>query len=106
MTGYAQGVRVERAVIADLQDHGWSTVRAASSKGAADVVAFALDVALVNVKRTTAPGPMERAELYRCATRAGCIPVVALGPVRALTYRRLTGVGPRDWVAWTPEVTG
>ena len=109
MTGYAAGVRVEHAVIAHLQAHGYDTVRAASSKGLADVVAVGADhLLLVNCKRTTPPGPAERADLVRIAARIPgvAIPLVALRPARKpLEFRRLTGVGPGDWTAWTPGDT-
>lgn len=102
MSGYHAGREVEYAVVHHFTDHGWATVRAASSKGAADVVAFGPGVvALINVKRTDPPGPAERLQLWNNAQRSGCLPLVALRPVRQpLTFRRLTGPGPSDWVAW------
>lgn len=30
---------------------------------------------------------------------------VAIGPASGVTYRFLTGPGPRDWEPWTPERT-
>ena len=39
MTSYEDGRRVEWAVVHDLQANGYETTRAASSKGAADVIA-------------------------------------------------------------------
>lgn len=109
MSGYSDGVRVEHAVIDDLKANGYDTVRAASSKGLADVVAIKPgQVLMVNVKRTTPPGPAERADLLRVA---GYLPgvgvaLVALGPASRVTYRRLTGVGAKDWVSWTPDEIG
>jgi hypothetical protein len=106
MSGYAAGVRVERAVIADLQANGYFTVRGASSKGLADVVAIKEgQLCLVNVKKTTPPGPEERAALWRVSR---CIPdfgvaLVALGPASRITYRELTGTGPKAWQPWTPD---
>ena len=103
MSGYTQGRDVEYAVVHHLADNGYDTVRAASSKGLADVVAIKPgQVCLVNVKRTTPPGPAERADLIRvakCLPGVG-VPLVALGPVSQLTFRRLTGPGPGDWVPW------
>ena len=106
MSGYSAGVRVEHAVIHDLAAHGWDTIRAASSKGLADVVAIrAGQLLLVNCKRTTPPGPVERAGLLRVAAHLPgvAVPLVALWPARRpLTYRLVTGPGPRDWTPWTP----
>jgi Holliday junction resolvase len=58
MSGYTEGRAVEYAVIDHLRENGYDTVRAASSKGLADVVAIKPgQVLLVNCKRTTMPGP-------------------------------------------------
>jgi hypothetical protein len=106
VSGYSDGVRVEHAVIHGLTEDGYECTRAASSKGFADVVAIkAGQVLLVNVKRTTPPGPAERAELIRVAAMLPGVgvPLVALGPASRVTYRRLTGHGPRDWVAWSSD---
>ena len=109
MSGYEDGRRVEWAVVHDLQANGYETTRAASSKGAADVIAIkAGQVLLVNVKRTTPPGPTERAELLRIAAMLPgvCIPLVALRPFREpLSYRRLIGGRSQDWIAWAPDFT-
>ena len=106
MSGYEDGRRVEWAVVHDLQENGYETTRAASSKGVADVIAIkAGQVLLVNVKRTTPPGPAERADLLRVAAMLPGVgvPLVALKPFRqALTYRLLTGVCPAEWVPWFP----
>lgn len=104
---YEVGRRVEWAVVADLTANGYECTRAASSKGTADVICFKHDeVLLVNVKRTTMPGPGERAELLRVANLLYgiAVPLVALKPARKpLQYRRLTGPGPKQWVEWTPD---
>lgn len=107
MSSYHDGRRVEYTVIDHLKENGYDTVRAASSKGLADVVAIKPgQVLLVNCKRTTAPGPAERADLLRiaaCLPGVG-VPLVALNPFRqGLQFRHLTGPGPRDWVAWTAD---
>ncbi len=110
MTGYQEGVRVEREVIHDLTAKGWLCTRAASSKGVADVIAIGPEnpgivayVALISCKRTTMPGPKERAGLIAAADRAVdvLLPIVALHPRREpLQYRLLTGPGPKDWQEW------
>ena len=107
MSGYTQGRKVEYDVIRDLQQHGYDTVRAASSKGLADVVAVKPgQVLLVNCKRTSMPGPAERADLIRVAACLPgiALPIVALKPrLQRLQYRRLDGPGPKSWTAWTPD---
>jgi hypothetical protein len=112
-SGYVLGRQVEWAVIHDLQDNGYGCTRAASSKGICDVMAIKPgQILLINVKRTTPPGPAERAELWRRACQLNtpeyriAWPLVALGPATNVTYRELTGTGPSDWVAWTPDEVG
>jgi hypothetical protein len=107
VSGYTQGRAVEYAVLHDLQQHGYDTVRAASSKGLADVVAIKVgQVLVVNCKRTAMPGPAERADLIRVADCLPgiALPIVALKPrLQQLQYRLLTGAGPKAWAAWTPD---
>lgn len=106
MSGYSQGRDVEYAVIHHLTDNGYTCTRAASSKGAADVIAIKPgQVVLVNVKRTTPPGPTERGDLLHVARMLPNVgvPIVALGPASRLTYRLLTGAGPKAWQPWTPD---
>ena len=107
MSAYSTGRAIEYAVTADLRDNGYDLIRASSSKGVADVIAFKPgQVLLVNVKRTTMPGPDERADLLRVAACIPeyAIPLVALKPLRQrLQYRRLTGLGPKAWTVWTPD---
>lgn len=110
MSGYHDGRRVEYAVVHRLRDDGYLISRGSSSKGdLGDVVAIKPgQVLLVNVKRTTPPGPKERADLLRvaaCLPGVG-VPLVALGPASAVTFRRLTGTGPHDWTPWTPDEIG
>ena len=105
MSGYSDGRRVEHSVIHDLTANGYDTIRAASSKGCADVVAFKPgQVVFVNCKRTTMPGPAERADLIRVADLVDGWPIVALKPLRqGLQYRELTGPGPKEWRPWVPD---
>ena len=106
MSGYEDGRRVEWAVVHDLQANGYETTRAASSKGVADVIAIkAGQVLLVNVKRTTPPGPAERAELLRIVAMIPDVgyAIVALKPKgKPLSYRRQMGIQPHHWISWTP----
>ena len=103
------GRRIEHAVRDDLTQAGWVVAaRAAGSKGAADLICFRPGlVALVQVKRTNAQlPPAERQALIALADVLGlhiAIPVVATKPVRQpITYRLLTGPGPKDWTDWHP----
>jgi hypothetical protein len=109
MSAYESGRRIEWAVVHRLTEDGYECQRAASSKGVADVVAFKPgQVLLVNVKRTTMPGPGERADLLRVAgfLPTVIVPLVALGPAAKLKFRALTGVGPKDWIEWAPDYVG
>ena len=106
MSGYRQGRDVEYEVMHTLTAAGYDCTRAASSKGAADVIAIGDDaLLLVNVKRTSPPGPAERTKLLDVAARVPmfAFPLVALGPASRLTFRLLTGPGPADWEPWTPD---
>ena len=109
MSGYSDGRRVEYAVVHDLRANGYHVTRAASSKGAADVIAIKEgEILFVSVKKTTMPGPGERRQLLnvaRCIPDFG-VPLVALGPASRVTYRMLTGTGPNAWVPWSPDEVG
>lgn len=107
MADYHDGRRVEYAVTHDLRDNGYHILRAASSKGYADVSAIKYhQLLLVSVKRTDPLlPPEERARLIEVALCLPyAVPLVAYKPFRQpLRYRRLTGQGPKDWVEWTPD---
>lgn len=105
MSGYSQGRDVEYAVIDDLKANGFACLRAASSKGVADVVGVRNGlVVLVNVKRTTMPGPADRAALLALTMgHPHLVALVALKPFRQeLRFRELCGVGPYEWRPWSP----
>lgn len=107
MTGYTQGRKVEYDVIEYLKKNGYDCVRGASSKGLADVVGIKHgQVLIVNCKRTTPPGPAERADLIRLARLLPGVgvPLVALHPRREqLQFRRLIDARPSAWLAWTAD---
>jgi holliday junction resolvase len=109
MTAYANGARVERLVRDHLQANGYAVIKAAGSKGAADLVAFRRGwVLFVQVKRTQAQlSPAARTRLLELADTLGAhiaIPVVASKPARMpISYRVLTGPGPKDWLPWEPH---
>ena len=80
-----QGRRVEHAVRDHLTGQGYEVIRAAASKGPADLVAIKTgQVLLINVKRTALPSPAERAELLRLASLLPGVgvPVIARKPPR------------------------
>ncbi len=108
MSSYSDGRRVEWAVRDELVADGYFIMRGSSSKGFADVCAIKPgQVLIVNVKRTTMPGPAERQhvlDVAACLPGVG-VPLVALKPLGQgkPSYRRLTGPGPKDWEPWTPD---
>lgn len=107
MSGYSDGRRVEYAVIHHLKAEGYEVLRAAGSKGVADLICFKPgEVLIVNVKRSTPPGPGERAALLDVSRMLpGVVPLIALKPPRRpLEFRRLTGMGPADWTPWTTDL--
>lgn len=110
MSHASTGRYVEHLVRDELRRHGWViAARAAGSRGPADLVALKpARVALVQCKRTQAQlSPLERVALIRLADTLGlglALPLVASKPLRLpITWRLLTGPGPKDWVAWRPE---
>lgn len=110
MSHYSDGRRVEYAVIHDLTENGYTCTRAASSKGAADVIAFKPgQVLLVSVKRTSTPPPAERLALLRVAAMLPgvAVPLLARKPPRQpITYLAMNAGTPRTWPTWTPDEIG
>lgn len=109
MSRYTVGARTERLIRDDLMAYDYAVVKAGGSKGAADLVAFRRGFVLfVQVKRTEAQiSPRERLALIALADLLGRhigVPVVATKPVRKpISYRVLTGPGPKDWLTWEPH---
>ena len=108
---YAGGADFERQTRDVLIEDGYDVVRSAGSKGShkIDLVAFkAGHVLFVQCKRNGTLPPAERVALLRMA---GLLPGVAL-PVLAykpsarggVAFAALTGPGPRDRRAWTPDM--
>jgi Holliday junction resolvase len=110
------GRAFEHRVRDDLTGCGWWVVRAAASKGEADLVALrrrvdygAPRVVLVSVKRRTAPGPSEWNELLWLADEVSARAVVAFMPrAGGVEYMRITGLKdgrrrPQPWEPWDPE---
>lgn len=88
---YAQGKRLEYKVINELRALGFVTMRSAGSKGAVDVIALRPgELLLVQVKRTTPPGPAAWNALFDMASWVSGVPILATClPYRAIAYERL-----------------
>lgn len=107
MVNYSRtGARIENLIRADLERTGYDVVRAAASKGPADLVAIGDgEVLFIQVKRSGKISPAERIAILRLAARVGVVGVamVASKPVRQeVSYRVLTGESPKDWITWEP----
>ena len=117
MTHYANGAALERSVMAVLRDRGWVCTRSAGSHSPADVWAARAgwDPLLVQAKASGAISPAEWDDLWRAATAAGAVALVA-SRERCTDDRRRTRIrfrqllGPRGdaarrpWEDW--EVVG
>lgn len=103
------GTEAERRVRDMFNAHGYYFMRAAASKGIADLVAVGVDeVLFVQVKRTenghgvgSVIPPMDRRKLVLLADRLQCgLPVVAIvRPRKPIELWELTGFGPKDFRA-------
>lgn len=109
MSNYTDGRRFEWKVRDHLTEQGYTVMRSAGSKTKCDLLAFKPgQVLMVQCKRHGgALPPVERVELLRLAA---LIPTVALpvmayqpAPRRPISYAVLTGPGPKDRRAWTPD---
>lgn len=104
---YEAGRRLEYDVRRHLVSEGYVVMRSAGSKGAIDVIAFKPDqVLFVQAKRNGVCPPAERVELLRVAglLPGVGVPVVASRP--GVTYRRLVGPGPKQWMPWSTDIEG
>ena len=120
VTPYERGRAFEYAVIDDLEKRGWDCIRAAGSKGAADVWAarddgralyhgLPTELLLIQAKASSddLPGPAEWDTLWDLAQRTGAVAVIAWKPKpRQRAYHRLTGPkvphARRENWPWTP----
>ena len=102
MTHYRSGADFERATRHHLESDGYDVIRSAGSKGKVDLLAFKPgQILAIQCKTSGLCPPAERTELIRIARILGALPIVAARPLG--TYRLLTGVGPEEWVRWTPD---
>lgn len=108
MTRYRSGTDFEREVRAVLIRDGYDlVVRSAGSKTKVDLIAIKPgQVLFIQCKRNGICPPAERIALVRVASMLPGVgvPVVASRP--GVTFVRLTGVRPRDRVAWTTDEVG
>jgi hypothetical protein len=112
VSGYSEGRKLEYAALASLTLDGYWCIRAAGSKGKADVVALkpglVNEILFVQCKLDGGMGPAERFDLFKLATEfdaiALCAGWVKAGrAARTVEFRQLTGPGPKDWQPWTPD---
>jgi hypothetical protein len=111
------GRAFEHRVRDALTAQGWWVIRAAGSKGKADLVALRATraggervayCALINVKRGGKVSPAEWNEMWDLAVLVGAFPVVAFMPgARGIEWRLVTGPKngsgrPQPWTNWEP----
>jgi Holliday junction resolvase len=107
MTRYEGGRAFEYETRRHLEANGYWCARAAGSKGKADLIAIKDgEVLIVQCKRDGRCSAAERLEVHRIAAllRGVGIPLIAARP--GVTFRRITGPGPKDWTPWTVDFTG
>lgn len=104
-----QGASFERQIMHDLQRYGYLTMRSAASKGPADAIAVGDRETLVVQAKLSNPqiGPTARRAVLDLADRMGptAVPLVATKNTIWVSYRLLTGPGPKDWMPWQPALT-
>lgn len=107
MTNYDAGTRFERETRKHLEADGYWVIKAAGSKGKADLVAIKPgQVLIVQCKRTGACPPAERAEVLRIARLLPGIGVPLVASRPRVTFRELTGNGPKEWRPWVSDEVG
>jgi len=78
MSNYSRGAYLERQTIHYLTENGYWCIRAAQSKGTADVCALKTGkILLISCKITALPSPAERVALASLASRVGAVPLIA-----------------------------
>lgn len=111
MSRYRRGAEAERHLVLQLRADGYYATRAASSKGAADIIAIKPgQVLFIQVKAGAGrESPAERRallDLAACLPHVG-VPVVAENPQRRDgRLWRLTGTGPRQREPFTVDALG
>lgn len=111
-----QGANFELSVMADLHERGYTCLRSSGSRGAVDVIAVSTErpgaVLFIQCKITKPViPPAERFAVQSLAVAAGALPLVAFKTRyqgsdnrhrTAISYRELTGPGPKEWREWVP----
>ena len=109
MSGYSEGRKLEYATMTSLTLDGYWCIRAAGSKGAADIVALKSgELLFVQCKLSGMMAPAERTVLFQLASGFGGTPLCARWvkdgrAARIVEFRQLTGPGPKDWRPWTAD---
>jgi hypothetical protein len=116
VSGYSDGRKLEYAALASLKADGYWVIRAAGSKGIADLIALKPpeddgpvgEVVFVQCKLTGILSPDERMALWSLGRRFWGVPLCARWvkdgrAARTVEFRQLTGPGPKDWQPWTAD---
>lgn len=104
MTHYDGGAAFERETRKHLENDGYWVIKAAGSKGKADLVAIKPgQVLIVQCKRNGTCPPAERAEVRRIAALLPGVGVPLVASRPRVTFRELTGNGPREWRPWVSD---
>lgn len=112
-TNYQRGADFERAVVRDLEGHGYKAIRSAGSHKPADVVAMLSgETFVIQCKRDGVLRPDEWNKFWEWALAAGATPILARKGPRGsgIIYHRLTsrkvGMGRQPLAFWTPQRKG
>lgn len=105
MSTATDGRRREHKVRHNLEDHGWTVIRSAGSKGAADLVAAHPEVGVILVQVGSASkvlGPDARERLCDWADVFCALPILArVVPRQGIEYT-LIAPALTAWERWTP----
>lgn len=101
MSKYRQGRDFEYVVRDHFLELGWVVVRSAGSKTKADLVAMRGGLTLlIQCKRRTWPGPLERLEFAKICELAGHPGVLARSVDGHVQFRGITSDGQLEDGAW------
>lgn len=106
MNHYRSGSDFEREVRTHLTTEGYWVMKSAGSKTKADLIAIKPgQVLIVQCKRNGTCSPAERVEVLRIASLLPgvAVPLVASRP--RITFRQLTGPGPKQHKPWVADYT-
>ena len=112
MSNYSRGAYLERQTIHYLTENGYWCIRAAQSKGTADVCALKPgEILLISCKITALPSPAERVALASLAHHVGAVPLIARRGARGAggpLLQRIEGDGsnPRALSTFSVDIVG